>query len=844
HEVMIEQSFAHHLDGALAGDSNGLANISQVVADEVQNAIGLVDRALDLSDEVETILCDITVVEPQTSYPTEILGAGVSSCLALGEDVAEAYPGEYVVADVTQSVNEEVSNTNLDFAQGQITRDEALVPVQTVTMQDASASFDQGTLEVMMTEGYLHFLPGAEAQVGTGEINISEIGSNNDEVISIVGAKAVGEVASWTDEAVTKTFEIDFTNTVLKSENDLIVGKSSMAACLDIGADSVEMGIGYGKCELSSSASEVIGANFGTYDSVLNTFRSSTAINELVAPDVYEQPTLETALEAAHWAGVNLDSATNYVLADISHVVPDTTIISLSTSANSTTYMVVELDDNLASEVQADTAAEVMIVTDQEADYNTAQAYVNNQGNIEIILNNTTTQESLTVIVETTVPAEFLSSVVESAAMSFTEVIELGGATITFLEDPNALGTVLVIITDANGNIITQGTFNPGQTLTSGVNAYVRGANVPVQGIGAPGLSPLTAAVVKAYDKTDSCAAQYETGGDFEGMEANCTPANVCSTAATGKCTVFLNPGEYRVLATSDLFPGMLSRNANTALVEENLFEKKNYMFITTPDGDKKPGKSKKHKGSELWVTEPAYAVWDGTQEFYPFVYESDSDWTIDICLNAPEGYAPADGVGCQQAVVSNEAKSVNFVLITTTAEARKVPDTAKITLKLKNPQGKYKKITSYVESRLSPGLAKKLGVKVDKHGRQLDNRGQLKKAPKDKEENINAAGFLEKAALPAQAPSPEVFEPVPEPAPVVSPKPTPTPAPVVAPAPMPEPTPEPVVTPPARRAPTPRVAPTPTPQPVPAPVVNRAMPQEKPGVFKRMWRWFSGMFD
>ncbi|MFC1734411.1 hypothetical protein ACFL6I_29255, partial [candidate division KSB1 bacterium] len=265
---------------------------------------------------------------------------------------------------------------------------------------------------------------------------------------------------------------------------------------------------------------------------------------------------------------------------------------------------------------------------------------------------------------------------------AFEALLGLGDEAV-FATDPVTGETEVTVYDD--GELVTSGTFDPDQTFASGVNAYVRGANVPAEGISVPGLSPLEGAVVHAYDMP--CATTY--GNDYESTVANCTPANTCVTNADGKCTVFLNPADYRMIVTSDLFPGLLANNKNVAAVEADTFAKKNYMFINSPGDQKNPGKGSKHSGSELWVFEPAYVVWDGTEEYYPFVFISDSEWEIDVCVEAPEGYVPVDAVNCLQTVVADEAKSILFKLVEQVGDdAGKVPGNVKVNMNLKNPKG------------------------------------------------------------------------------------------------------------------------------------------------------------
>jgi hypothetical protein len=56
-------------------------------------------------------------------------------------------------------------------------------------------------------------------------------------------------------------------------------------------------------------------------------------------------------------------------------------------------------------------------------------------------------------------------------------------------------------------------------------------------------------------------------------------------------------------------------------------------------DNAKVPGKTTVQKGSLLLITEPEYVEWDGTQELYPFVFETIGDWGVTTAIAPPEGF-------------------------------------------------------------------------------------------------------------------------------------------------------------------------------------------------------------
>ena len=131
-------------------------------------------------------------------------------------------------------------------------------------------------------------------------------------------------------------------------------------------------------------------------------------------------------------------------------------------------------------------------------------------------------------------------------------------------------------------------------------------------------------------------------------------------------------------------------------------------------DGSKQGMKTGKQTGSELWVYEPTSILWDGVTEYYPFVFESDSNWTIDVCLDPPEGYEVVDGEFCVHTLVAGETRVINFKLV----EVGSVPGDTIVNWTFKNPNGKVSKHKSKIKIRLHHKLAQKKGIRIDHRGR------------------------------------------------------------------------------------------------------------------------------
>jgi|GEM_PF-6290462 len=75
--------------------------------------------------------------------------------------------------------------------------------------------------------------------------------------------------------------------------------------------------------------------------------------------------------------------------------------------------------------------------------------------------------------------------------------------------------------------------------------------------------------------------------------------------------------------------------------------------------------------GSKLTVDAADYVIWQNSEELYPFVFNSEENWTIDVCMTVPEGYSVAgildiDGNvittdQCIQTIIAGEESVVLF---------------------------------------------------------------------------------------------------------------------------------------------------------------------------------------
>jgi hypothetical protein len=74
--------------------------------------------------------------------------------------------------------------------------------------------------------------------------------------------------------------------------------------------------------------------------------------------------------------------------------------------------------------------------------------------------------------------------------------------------------------------------------------------------------------------------------------------------------------------------------------------------------------------GSVLEVYKPDLITWSDGEEIYPFTFISDSDWDLNVCLQVPAGYTIVAPGTCDQTLISNEAKVVEFQVASTSSTA------------------------------------------------------------------------------------------------------------------------------------------------------------------------------
>lgn len=180
---------------------------------------------------------------------------------------------------------------------------------------------------------------------------------------------------------------------------------------------------------------------------------------------------------------------------------------------------------------------------------------------------------------------------------------------------------------------------------------------------------PIVGMPVKLFDKSPtSCVSQLGVSWqNYQNIWTYCAavPSGYATTQGDGSAALIVAPGNYLVVGRYDpdgavpndeLFIGVsVGDLAADQTVDKYL------QVIVKADGKKVPAKYTQKTGSELLIIEPEYIEWTGTQELYPFVFESLGDWTVTTAVTPPEGFeADYDSLSTE---VDSSIRSVQFTV-------------------------------------------------------------------------------------------------------------------------------------------------------------------------------------
>jgi hypothetical protein len=221
---------------------------------------------------------------------------------------------------------------------------------------------------------------------------------------------------------------------------------------------------------------------------------------------------------------------------------------------------------------------------------------------------------------------------------------------------------------------------------------------------------PLPMALVRVFDTTNSAflavAGKSNPDGSKYGIifEANAGSVGECVTDGTGVCYVGeRTKGNYLVIVKYDdpdtekhVYTGSPKgpSDFNSSGIATKEFQIMK-VFNRGVFQEYRGGSKIVVTGSILEVIAPDSSVWEGTSSIYPFVFTSDSNWSVDVCASVPSGYnivgvydengnlVPSSN--CVQTFVSGQTITVAFEVVETGSPEPSLTSTLTMT----SPKGK-----------------------------------------------------------------------------------------------------------------------------------------------------------
>jgi hypothetical protein len=217
--------------------------------------------------------------------------------------------------------------------------------------------------------------------------------------------------------------------------------------------------------------------------------------------------------------------------------------------------------------------------------------------------------------------------------------------------------------------------------------------------------SPIVGMPVRVFAKSPgSCAAKCGiiSWPHYKEIWNNCPIVASGTTNASGQVTLSVPPGTYIVIGKySEIY---VADNVFGLKVGETKKAFLPFMVIATGKG--LSCKYSQQTGSNLLIIEPEHVEWDGAQELYPLVFQSEGDWTVETSVAPPKGFV-AD-YGSLSANVNTSLKSVQFTL--TDVGGKWVDTQVKHRIKHK---GKWKTLSTKIGVKLSEKLARQKGLTI-----------------------------------------------------------------------------------------------------------------------------------
>jgi len=235
----------------------------------------------------------------------------------------------------------------------------------------------------------------------------------------------------------------------------------------------------------------------------------------------------------------------------------------------------------------------------------------------------------------------------------------------------------------------------------------------------------LRGVALRVYSKADgSCARSHGVSWqNYQNIWLDCDEvAGAGETGTDGTAQIETAVGDHLLIGRyKDPEDGSVTYlGVSVGQVEADAEVDKYLQLLITANNKKSPGKATRRTGSDLWIIEPEYVEWSGTEELYPIVFESVGDWSVSTSVAPPEGFV-ADYETLSEEVDS-DLKAVQFTITDVGSDW----ESPTILTHEVYHKGKKEKIKSKIYKKLSKELAKEKNLTI--YGEKTKDKEKISK--------------------------------------------------------------------------------------------------------------------
>jgi hypothetical protein len=217
---------------------------------------------------------------------------------------------------------------------------------------------------------------------------------------------------------------------------------------------------------------------------------------------------------------------------------------------------------------------------------------------------------------------------------------------------------------------------------------------------------------LRIYSKADgSCARSHGVSWqNYQNIWLDCDEvAGAGTTGTNGTAQVETAVGDHILIGRykDPVDNSVTYLGVSVGQVETDAVVDKYLQLLVKANGKKSPGKATRRTGSELWIIEPEYVEWSGTEELYPIVFESVGDWSVSTSVAPPEGFVADHDMLSEE--VDSDLKAVQFTITDVGSDW----ESPTILTHEVYHKGKKEKIKSKISVKLSKELAKQKGLDI-----------------------------------------------------------------------------------------------------------------------------------